>query len=125
MSRIFTLIGELRIWRLSADEERRNVVSALLKMATVLAALLLGLLATPASAYSVLSHEAIVDGAWAKQIEPMLRKRFPEATTEDLRRARAYAYGGSIIQDLGYYPFGSQLSAIFCTMSGAATSLPS
>ena len=27
---------------------------------------------------------------------------------EDLLQAHAYAYGGAIIQDLGYYPFGSQ-----------------
>jgi hypothetical protein len=28
-------------------------------------------------------------------------------TAEDLKMAHAYTYGGSIIQDLGYYPFGS------------------
>ena len=59
------------------------------------------------SAYSVLAHEALIDNAWSTQIIPLLTRRFPHASTEDLERARAYAYGGSLIQDLGYYPFGS------------------
>ena len=37
----------------------------------------------------------------------MLKRRFPRASTQEVREARAYAYGGSLIQDLGYYPFGS------------------
>jgi len=59
--------------------------------------------------YSVLTHEAIVDSAWDQNIKPLLLKRFPDATPDDLREAHAYAYGGCIIQDLGYYPFGSKL----------------
>jgi hypothetical protein len=58
-------------------------------------------------AYSVLTHEAIVDSAWDQSIAPLLRQRFPGATPEELKKAHAYAYGGSIIQDVGYYPFGS------------------
>ncbi len=61
-----------------------------------------------AHAYSVLSHEAIIDLSWDSGIEPLLRKRFPSATPEELIEAHAHAYGGSIIQDLGYYPFGSK-----------------
>jgi len=61
-----------------------------------------------ASAYSVLTHEAIIDSTWDSAIKPLLLKRFPAATAEDLIAAHAYAYGGSIIQDLGYYPFGSK-----------------
>jgi hypothetical protein len=57
--------------------------------------------------YSVLTHEAIIDAAWKDDIEPLLQKRFPNATPEELREAHAYAYGGGIIQDLGYYPFGN------------------
>ena len=57
-------------------------------------------------AYSVLAHEAAIDVAWNSSIEPLLRARFPQATKEDLDRARSFAYGGSVIQDLGYYPFG-------------------
>jgi hypothetical protein len=55
----------------------------------------------------VLSHEAIIDAAWETHIKPLLLKRFPQATEEDLSRAQAYAYGGAIIQDMGYYPYGS------------------
>ena len=57
--------------------------------------------------YSVLAHEAMVDACWTDQIVPALKARFPRASNESLRGARAYAYGGSLIQDLGYYPFGS------------------
>ena len=61
----------------------------------------------PAQGYSVLTHEAIIDSAWEQGIRPLLLKRFPAATPEDLKRARAFSYGGSAIQDLGYYPFGN------------------
>jgi len=61
-----------------------------------------------AYAYSVLTHEAIVDSTWDSGIKPLLLKRFPASTEEDLVHAHAYAYGGCIIQDLGYYPFGSR-----------------
>jgi hypothetical protein len=63
----------------------------------------------PASAYSVLAHEAMVDALWASTITPLLRARFPGLTADRIAAARAYAYGGSVIQDLGYYPFGSRL----------------
>ena len=59
-------------------------------------------------AYAVLAHEAIIDAAWDAKIRPLLLQRFPKSTPEDLRRAHAFAYGGSIIQDLGYYPHGSR-----------------
>jgi hypothetical protein len=65
--------------------------------------------ARPAAAYSVLTHQALVDAAWGDSIEPLLRRRFPGATPAALRQARAHAYGGSILQDLGYYPLGSRL----------------
>jgi len=61
----------------------------------------------PVRAYSVLTHEEIVDLLWQDQIQPMLKSRFPTATEEELRQAHAYAYGGSVIQDMGYYPFGN------------------
>ena len=57
--------------------------------------------------YSVLTHEAIVDTLWADGMVPVLHKKYPGASAEDLKKAHAYAYGGCIIQDLGYYPFGS------------------
>ena len=70
---------------------------------------LLVLLSVPtAYSYSVLTHEAIVDSTWDSAIKPLLLKRFPTASADDLTKAHGYAYGGSIIQDLGYYPFGSK-----------------
>jgi hypothetical protein len=61
----------------------------------------------PVAAYSVLSHEAIIDAAWDTSIKPVLLRRFPDATEDELREAHGYAYGGAIIQDMGYYPHGS------------------
>ncbi len=75
---------------------------------TLLFPLLLALLwSRPADAYSVLSHEEVVDMAWKTNIVPMLKARFPGITDDQIRQAHAYAYGGSVIQDIGYYPFGS------------------
>jgi len=59
------------------------------------------------AAYAVLAHEAIIDSAWDTNIRPLLLKRFPGATPEELKEAHGYAYGGAIIQDMGYYPHGS------------------
>src|ERR1700741_2675196 len=60
-------------------------------------------------AYSVLTHEELIDLAWNDSIRPLLLAKFPSATTEQLIEAHAYAYGGSAIQDMGYYPFGKRL----------------
>ncbi len=60
------------------------------------------------AAYSVLTHEEIVDLTWKDNILPMLKKRFPTATDDDLKKAHAFAYGGSVMQDMGYYPFGNK-----------------
>jgi hypothetical protein len=74
------------------------------------AAILLVVLMCGASspAYSVLTHEQIVDLLWTDEIRPLLLKRYPGLTEDQLREAHAYAYGGAVIQDLGYYPFGSR-----------------
>jgi hypothetical protein len=61
----------------------------------------------PLNAYAVLSHEAIIDAVWETHIKPLLLKKFPQTTEEQLSEAQAYAYGGAIIQDMGYYPYGS------------------
>jgi hypothetical protein len=60
-----------------------------------------------AGAYAVLAHEAIIDSAWDTNIRPALLKKFPKATPDELKEAHGYAYGGAIIQDMGYYPHGS------------------
>ena len=65
------------------------------------------LLAAPAHAYSVLAHEAAIDVAWPA-VRAVLLQRFPRTAADGLNQARAYAYGGSVIQDLGYYPFGDR-----------------
>src|SRR6201988_1636961 len=76
-------------------------------------ALVLGLIlemfcATDCACYSVLTHEAIIDATWKEDIETLLLSRFPNASPEELLHAHAYAYGGALIQDLGYYPFGNR-----------------
>lgn len=73
-------------------------------VSAILAALLLG--SSASFAYSVLTHEQIVDLVWADEIRPLLLKRFPDLSEDQFREAHAYAYGGAVIQDLGYYPFG-------------------
>jgi hypothetical protein len=65
-------------------------------------------LAQESIGYSVLTHEEIIDLLWPDHIKKLLLKRFPNATDDQLREAHAYAYGGSVIQDMGYYPFGSK-----------------
>jgi hypothetical protein len=70
--------------------------------------LLLAFVAPRANSYSVLSHEEIVDLVWDIQLQPLLHHRFPHATDDDLRKAHAFAYGGSLVADMGYYPFGNK-----------------
>src|ERR1700760_1573718 len=74
----------------------------------LLVALLLMLsLPMQGNCYSVLTHEAIIDASWDKSIRPLLLKKFPNATKEQLREAHSYAYGGSLMTDIGYSPYGS------------------
>jgi hypothetical protein len=85
---------------------RRNALSV--KVFAMILALALSLgWPSEAAAYAVLAHEAIIDSAWDANIRPLLLKRFPDATPEQLKGAHGYAYGGAIIQDMGYYPHGS------------------
>jgi zinc dependent phospholipase C len=75
----------------------------------VAALLILVLLCTPAApAYSVLTHEEVVDLLWNDEIRPLILSRYPGLTGDELREAHAYAYGGAVMPDLGYYPFGSK-----------------
>jgi len=59
-----------------------------------------------AHAYSLLTHEQLIDLTWKDSIVPLLLSRYPTLTPAELEQARAYAYGGCVIQDIGYYPFG-------------------
>ena len=65
--------------------------------------------ASPSFAYSILTHESVIDRVWESDLRPVLVERYPELTEDDLLRARAHAYGGSLIQDLGYYPSSNRL----------------
>ena len=71
------------------------------------------LLLQPALGVSVLSHEEMVDFVWDSDIRPLLESRFPEASPEQMKRAHGFAYGGSVIQDIGYYPLGNQVFTNF------------
>jgi Zinc dependent phospholipase C len=75
--------------------------------AFLITAALLACSPSGAAAYSVLAHEALIDDVWSSQIAPLLMQKFPRTSAQELQEVRAYAYGGSLIQDLGYYPFGS------------------
>lgn len=66
------------------------------------------MLAGSCRGYSVLTHEAIIDSVWDSHFQPALLKRFPRATPDDLKQARAYAYGGALIDDIGYIPLSSR-----------------
>jgi hypothetical protein len=68
----------------------------------------LGFAAPPARAFGVLTHLAIVDAAWDDTLVPAIRHRYPGVGDDDLRRAHAAAYGGALVQDMGYYPGGSR-----------------
>jgi hypothetical protein len=75
----------------------------------LIVAFMIGALSQTCAGYSVLTHEQIVDLLWDEQIKPLLLQKYPATTAEELRGAHAYAYGGCVIQDLGYYPFGNRL----------------
>lgn len=98
----------------SANGDRLNarsvpVLSVRLRIFIALAlVLLIAGLPQPGESYSFLTHRDLIDVAWQDSIRPLLLARFPTATEEQLREARAYAYGGANIQDMGYYPFGHQ-----------------
>ena len=94
--------------RLGADERWGRVTLHCILGRLLLALSLILFPVSESSGYSILTHEAIIDTVWGDRIVPLLLKRFPNATPEDLFKAHAYVYGGAIIQDLGYYPFGNR-----------------
>jgi len=69
---------------------------------------LIAALSSVCAAYSVLTHEQVIDLVWKDNIRPLLVERYPQATPDDLKKAHAFAYGGSLVQDMGYYPFGNK-----------------
>lgn len=79
------------------------------RLLVFLLALGLAFSAWPAAGYAVLTHQANIDSTWERCLVPAILKRYPGSTPQELADAKAYAYGGAIIQDMGYYPFGSVL----------------
>jgi hypothetical protein len=93
-------------WRAdcSGEDEMTRLPGKLISV-VVVAALLIP---SRAPAYSVLTHEATIDTVWDVAIKPLLLARYPNTSPDALIEARAHAYGGSVVHDLGYYPFGSK-----------------
>jgi hypothetical protein len=93
---------------------RKNLLFKLLPF------LLLVMTPTTGLGYSVLTHEAIIDSAWGDLIRPLILSRYPDASDDALREAHAYAYGGCLIQDVGYYPFSNKFFSdlVHCVRSG-------
>src|SRR4030081_2017738 len=83
------------VWRLRAER-------------TVTLLLIVVMCGGASFAYSVLTHEEVVDLLWTDEIRPLLLKRYPGLSEDQIKEAHAYAYGGAVIQDLGYYPFGNR-----------------
>jgi hypothetical protein len=65
--------------------------------------------ACTSNAYSILTHEALIDVNWEKVLLPLLKQKYPGSTEKELREAHAYAYGGAVVPDMGYFPRGSKL----------------
>ncbi|WP_197076679.1 zinc dependent phospholipase C family protein [Hymenobacter terrenus] len=81
----------------------------MLRFYSLLLTVFLAFAARPAAGYAVLSHQANIDSTWERCLVPAILKRYPGSTPQELLDAKAYAYGGAIIQDMGYYPFGNVL----------------
>src|SRR6516164_3415917 len=82
-------------------------MSFLLRSAVFLLALFV-MLPRPCRAYSLLTHEQLIDLTWQDSIVPLLLSRYPSLTPAELENARAFAYGGCVVQDIGYYPYGDR-----------------
>src|SRR3977135_285835 len=96
-------------YKLPSEFARRLSCGRWRRSGTRLALLLLFVLmgSSGSSAYSLLPHEDVVDLVCANELSPLILQRFPTLTEDQLKEAHGYAYGGAVIQDLGYYPFGS------------------
>src|SRR4029450_2018446 len=88
----------------NAGEEDPMGACARNPVSLMIALLLTAGLTQSALGFGVFTHEAIIEISWQQTLQPLLLHRFPPATPEQLRVARTYAYGGAIIQDLGYFP---------------------
>jgi hypothetical protein len=91
------------------DVSRRELFEIIVRARWLLALALVATSPDVGAAFSVLAHQAVVDESWDRVLVPRLRDRFPQASERDLGEARAYAYGGSHVADLGYFPLGNRL----------------
>ena len=82
--------------------------NGLYRIGTVIALTLVLLCPRSAESYSLITHEQLIDLTWKDSIVPLLLSRYPNLTPAELDLARSYAYGGCVIQDIGYYPFGDE-----------------
>jgi hypothetical protein len=99
--------GSIKLQRPSPTRDARTGNWRVLTMRAVVLLVVVAMCGN-SYAYSVLTHEEIVDLLWSDEIRPLLLKRYPGLTEDQIKEAHAYAYGGAVIQDLGYYPFGSK-----------------
>jgi len=97
-----------RLLSIALERSLRFIKTNSRRLSAVLVVVVVLLTTPPSIAYSVLTHEQVVDFLWDSHIKKLLRERYPKATEEDLRHAHAFAYGGCLIQDMGYYPFGNR-----------------
>jgi hypothetical protein len=88
-------------------------INAILKTPVLILACIGIFFSSSANAYSLLTHEAMIDVSWKKTIEPLLLQKYPQVSAEQLIEAHSYAYGGAIMPDIGYSPFGSMIYTDF------------
>ncbi len=105
MCRIFK-VGPAEVALLRIEKDVLNFRPQVMRTGIIF--LLLIMFSIGSSAYSVLTHEEIVDLLWTDEIRPLLLQRYPGLTDDQIKEAHAYAFGGAVIQDLGYYPFGDK-----------------
>ena len=98
----YCVIVELRIIAVKLNLKGR---SYFLKPALIAATLLFSCLTS--KAYSILAHEAVIDATWQTSLLPLIRERYPNLKGEDVKMAHSYAYGGAMVADMGYMPFGN------------------
>src|SRR5437763_11662690 len=101
-----------------ANAERRRVLA--MRAGTILLIVLIS--CGRSSAYSVLTHEEIVDLLWTDEIRPLLLKRYPGLSEDQIRQAHAYAYGARSSRIWATIRSATRSSAIWCTTYAAATS---
>ncbi len=102
-----TALSSESLWLLRSGLGTTVRGSRLLQIRVLFTILVIVICSEVSFSYSVLTHEEIVNLLWTDQIEPLILKRYPGLSEDQIREAHAYAYGGAVIQDLGYYPFGS------------------